>query len=74
MKVEIINDALKEGIKYPYIGIHPKTKSVVLFTSKGTGTILFSPEEPENVGRHRSYADVENNFVKFNGQLLMSND
>lgn len=57
--------------KYPYIGISP-TNTIILFTSKNTGTVLDGGSLQWNIGH---YADDwnEDKFKPFDGSITLNN-
>lgn len=74
MKVEL-NEIKKNPLRvYPYIGKHPQSKVVVLFTEKDSGFVL---EEGDRSGYGMGEYSPDWNegaFYIFEGEIVLSND
>lgn len=78
VKVTTTDDSLTQEITYPILGIYPNG-TIVLFSSKTTGTIL-KAESKQSIGHHSSkwaeYRDFfpDANWVPYTGTITLSNE
>jgi hypothetical protein len=58
--------------EYPVLKIHLNPGRVVLFTTRGTGTLIHDPTEEFPIG-HSTDDWIEHMFVPLKGKIILSN-
>ena len=71
MKISVTHKSEEETKKYPYIGINPEKDLIVLFSSTGTGAIIYSTNENLIGVSYDTFN--ENDYKLFQGEVILKN-
>lgn len=67
-----IENSTKQDREYPYLGICAQQEVIVFFTAPGKGMMIHSDDGLHVIGEYRANW-LEDNFTKFDGQVILQN-
>ena len=73
IKSTAIKQKIQPTEKYPYIGIHPTTNLIVLFTAENSGFVINCGDNIRYKLGHYAYDWLEPDFKHYTGQVILEN-